>query len=88
MRLVREGAVAGGTARNYEYLKPRVAFTGLDEGDQILLCDAQTSGGLLIAVAPDRLDALTSTLHRRGVETAAHIGEITGEGDGKIEVTA
>ncbi len=87
-RLVREGAVAGGTARNFEYLKPRVAFTGLDEGDQILLCDAQTSGGLLIAVAPDRLDALTSALHRHGVETVAHIGEITGEGDGKIEVIA
>lgn len=86
-RLVREGAVAGGTARNYEYLKPRVTFTGLDEGDQILLCDAQTSGGLLIAVSANRLDALKAALHDRGVETVAHIGEVTGEGTGLIEVT-
>jgi selenide,water dikinase len=83
--LVRRGAVAGGTARNYEWLKQRVAFRGLDEGDQLLLCDAQTSGGLLIAVAPDRLDALTTALTRRGV-LAARIGEITGEGAGTIDV--
>jgi len=87
-RLVREGAVAGGTARNFEYLKPRVTFAGLDEGDQILLCDAQTSGGLLLAVPPDRLGALTSALRRRGVDPVAHVGEITSEGEGRIEVTS
>ncbi len=85
-RLVREGAIAGGTARNYEYLKPRVTFAGMDEGDQLLLCDAQTSGGLLIAVAAERVDVLTSALQRRGVAPIAHIGEISGDGDGRIEV--
>jgi selenide,water dikinase len=85
-RLVREGAIAGGTSRNNEYLKPRVTFAGMDEGDQLLLCDAQTSGGLLIAVAADRLDVLTSALQRRGVAPIAHIGEISGDGDGRIEV--
>jgi len=85
--LVRQGAVAGGTARNYEYLQPRVTFDGLDEDDQILLCDAQTSGGLLMAVPPERLDALTAALRARGVSPVAHIGEITGGADGRIEVT-
>jgi len=84
--LVRQGAVAGGTARNYEYLQPRVTFDGLDEDDQILLCDAQTSGGLLMAVPPERLDALTAALRARGVSPVAHIGEITGGADGRIEV--
>lgn len=84
--LVRQGAIAGGTARNYEYLQPRVTFNDLDEGDQIILCDAQTSGGLLMAVPPDRLNALTAALRRRAVQPIAHIGEITGDGDGRIEV--
>jgi len=83
--LVRRGAIAGGTARNYEYLKPRVRFTGLDEGDQLILCDAQTSGGLLMAVPAGVLQALTAALARRNV-LAAEIGHITGEGDGTIEV--
>lgn len=85
--LVRRGAVAGGTARNYEYLKSRVEFAGLDEADQLILCDAQTSGGLLMAVPADRLRALMEALSRRGVR-AARIGEITGEGPGTIEVRA
>lgn len=84
--LVREGAIAGGTARNYEYLRSRVTFTALDEGDQLLLCDAQTSGGLLMSVPRGRLESLTAALSRRGV-TPAHIGEITYEGDGRIDVT-
>ena len=83
--LVRQGAVAGGTTRNYEYLTSRVDFDGLDEPDRIILCDAQTSGGLLIAVSPARVDALESALTRRGV-IAARIGEISGDGDGTIVV--
>ncbi len=85
--LVRQGAVAGGTARNYEYLRPKVSFNGLDEGERILLCDAQTSGGLLMAIPADRLESLTAALRRHGVATVAHIGEITAEGDGSIDVT-
>jgi len=85
--LVRQGAVAGGTTRNYEYLTSRVDFDGLDEPDRIILCDAQTSGGLLIAVSPARVDALESALTRRGV-IAARIGEISGDGDGRITIEA
>jgi len=85
--LARRGAIAGGTARNYAYLAPRVDFAGLEEPDRLILCDAQTSGGLLMAVGAPRLDALTRALQRRGV-LAAHIGEITAAGDGRIVVAA
>ena len=85
--LANQGAIAGGTARNYEYLTSRVDFGSLSVGDQLILADAQTSGGLLIAVAPERLDELRSALRRRGVADA-HIGEITGAGNGRIEVVA
>lgn len=84
--LVRHGAIAGGTARNYEYLQTRVTYQGLDEPDQLILCDAQTSGGLLIAVAADKLDALVAALRRRHVDPIAHIGEIIETGDGHIVV--
>ena len=41
-----------------------------------LLCDAQTSGGLLISVAPDRAEALTASLKRHGSLCAAIIGQV------------
>lgn len=84
--LVRQGAIAGGTGRNYEYLQPRVTFRGLDEPDQLILCDAQTSGGLLMAVAPEKFAALVAALRRRHIAPVAHIGEIAEPGDGHIDV--
>ena len=50
-----------------------------------MLADAQTSGGLLIAVAPERAGALLDDLRRRGTPAAAEVGEIVA-GDGSIEV--
>ena len=41
-----------------------------------VLCDAQTSGGLLIFVSPDRTDALLAALQARGAQCAAVIGEV------------
>lgn len=85
--LVRRGAIASGTSRNYEYLRPRVTFSGVDEFDEIILSDAQTSGGLLMAVPRERLESLQAALRKRNIEPA-HIGEIAAAGDGHIEVTA
>ncbi len=85
--LAGEGAVAGGTARNLEWLKDKVRWApGIDEVTQILLADAQTSGGLLIAVAPERAQTLEGALRARGVETIARIGEFVHRDDVPIEV--
>jgi len=46
------GYVSGGTRRNLEWVAPHVTWAGRaqhDEGERLLLADAQTSGGLLIA---------------------------------------
>ena len=83
--LANRGAIAGGTARNYEYLDSRVDFGTLDTGDRLILADAQTSGGLLVAVPRERLEALRAALRHRGVDDA-HVGEITETGDGRIFV--
>jgi selenide,water dikinase len=85
--LADRGAIAAGTARNYEYLASKVAFGALPVAEQLILADAQTSGGLLMAVPGDRLEALRSALRRRGVDDT-HVGEITRSGDGGIEVIA
>ncbi len=43
------GYVSGGTRRNLDWVRPHGDFTGIAEDELLLLADAQTSGGLLIA---------------------------------------
>ncbi|WP_283136243.1 selenide, water dikinase SelD [Rhizohabitans arisaemae] len=43
------GYVPGGSRRNLDWVAPHTDFTGADEHIRILLADAQTSGGLLVA---------------------------------------
>ncbi|MEE6260075.1 selenide, water dikinase SelD [Plantactinospora sonchi] len=44
-----EGHVSGGTRRNLAWVRPHLAAEGVDETELLLLADAQTSGGLLVA---------------------------------------
>lgn len=73
------GCYPGGLERNREHAGGAVA-TGRDAADDELLplFDPQTSGGLLIAVAPARCDRLVAELERRG-EVGAPVGEVTAE---------
>jgi len=57
---------------------------GLSEHQQALLFDPQTSGGLLLCVAPDRADALVGELRDAG-DPAAVIGEVVG-GEPRVTV--
>jgi selenide,water dikinase len=59
---------------------------GLDEVGRLILADAQTSGGLLIAVPPEREAALVDELTRRRAPACAPIGEIVAGEPGFIEV--
>jgi len=61
---------------------------GLSEKQQLLMCDAQTSGGLLISVPKAKLDQLLAELDSSGVQTMAVVGEITAENPGRISVSA
>ncbi len=45
----RDGFVSGGTRRNLDWVDPHVDFGTMDEVQRLLLADAQTSGGLLVA---------------------------------------
>lgn len=85
--LVGRGAVAGGSKRN---LHSAGAFTtfgpGVSETDRILVADAQTSGGLLMAVAADRAAALIDALRAAGTPAAAAIGSVAAGDAGRITV--
>ncbi len=81
------GLVPGGTKRNLHYVKDRVRWDpGLSEADRLLLADAQTSGGLLLAVSERDEDRLVSELERRGTPAHAVIGEIVAGEPGHIDV--
>ena len=87
-RLAAAGAVAGGTQRNRDAAEHWTRWpAALDEAQRIVLTDAQTSGGLLIAVAPERHDDLVAALRARDdVPAAAVIGEVIDGPAGTIEV--
>jgi selenide,water dikinase len=67
-RLAEAGVLPGGSKRNRAFVDPWTRYDGgVDEVIRTILCDAQTSGGLLIAVAPDKAEALLAELCARGV---------------------
>ncbi|HEV7853397.1 MAG TPA: AIR synthase-related protein, partial [Mycobacterium sp.] len=46
---LKAGYVSGGTRRNLDWVRPHADLSAIDEDEALLLADAQTSGGLLIA---------------------------------------
>jgi selenide,water dikinase len=74
--LLEAGMVAGGTQRNHAFVSEVVDWGGLPEPEQLLLADAQTSGGLLLAVAGERAGDLVDNLETLGTPSAATIGRV------------
>jgi selenide,water dikinase len=76
LQYARAGHITGGASRNREGLAGRVTLpTGLDKALGHLLFDPQTSGGLLIAIAPERADALSNALAAGGL-LGARVGHV------------
>ncbi|NMI00286.1 selenide, water dikinase SelD [Pseudonocardia acidicola] len=59
---------------------------GLGRAEQVLLADAQTSGGLLLAVPPARAAGVVARLHEHGDTAAAVVGELVDGAPGTIAV--
>ena len=81
--LARAGVVSGGTNRNHAWLSATTDWGALTHPEQLVLADAQTSGGLLIATR--HADALEVALDARGV-AYAEIGEVVAGRPGAIAV--
>jgi selenide,water dikinase len=85
--LVGQGIAPEGTHNNYRFLREQVSWApeiGLE--GRLVLCDAQTSGGLLMAVPPERLESLLEGLGQVGSLESAEIGEVVPGPAGAIEV--
>ncbi|MDF2927655.1 MAG: selenide, water dikinase [Paenibacillaceae bacterium] len=84
--LAEAGFVPGGTKNNFAHVQDSVEFPeALDQIGRFILCDAVTSGGLLISVDGKEADELLHKLLAAGVE-AAIIGTVTEEHSGRIAV--
>ncbi|HEV8268606.1 MAG TPA: selenide, water dikinase SelD [Thermoanaerobaculia bacterium] len=87
-RLVEEGIAPDGTRRNRESIRAKLRAADVDDATLLLLADAQTSGGLLVAVAEGDAEALVAEVRRRGDESAARIGRFTENPAGEIHISA
>jgi selenide,water dikinase len=86
LELAQQGHVPGGTQSNLRHVEPITRWPeALPEAERLLLCDAQTSGGLLISVPADQCDDLVEALRAEN-HAAAAIGELVRGAAGTIEV--
>lgn len=85
--LAEEGVVPGGSRKNLAFIEERADFdTAVSAEDRLVLADAQTSGGLLIAVGADRADDLVARLRAARTPAAAVIGRLETGTPGRLRV--
>jgi selenide,water dikinase len=85
---IASGIVPGGTWTNAEYVAQFVDWdAAVDPHLRVALADAQTSGGLLVAVPPPRVDDLVQGLTAARTASAAVVGELVAGTPGRIQVT-
>ncbi|MGZ6929102.1 MAG: selenide, water dikinase SelD [Acidimicrobiia bacterium] len=84
--LVDRGFVAGGTQRNHAFVSEFVDWGSAPPATQLLLADAQTSGGLLLAVAPEAVAGLLDGLAAAAAPAAAVVGRLTDGPPGRLAV--
>lgn len=73
----KNGVIPGGTKRNMKFIEDKAMFLNKDiENMKVILCDAQTSGGLLIAMNKDDAKEYIKQINELSFNYAAIIGEV------------
>jgi selenide, water dikinase len=86
--LVENGLIPGGSRRNLAFADTWTQWDhGVSELQRTVATDAQTSGGLLLAVAPSRSDELIAAIRATGT-LAQSVGRLTGDMAGGVRVRA
>jgi len=86
--LAQQGCVTGASHRNWNSYSDGVVLPdGMADWQRHLLTDPQTSGGLLIACAPERADAIVRTIVAAGYPHARRIGRAAA-GPAKVRIAA
>jgi len=87
LKLAKDRVVPGGTLANLKYAEEKVDWDkGVTAEEKLILCDAQTSGGLLICVPEEKGAKLLEKLKLRGVSEAALVGRIIEDEKCRIRV--
>jgi selenide,water dikinase len=85
LELSKRGFLTGGGLANHEFVKDDLAVEGgVSPPLTMLLCDPQTSGGLLVAIPRRKVARYLSALKRRGWDDAAVIGEVEAPSDKRL----
>lgn len=75
--LAEQGVIPGGSKSNFAWLKDDVEFAlSITESSQYILCDAITSGGLLVSLPKEEAKAYVQKLHEQNITAAQIIGEV------------
>ncbi len=84
--LALAGYIPGGTINNQKFVAKEVDWpASMSDLQQLILCDAQTSGGLLIAVAANDAQTMILQMQQAGVDAHA-IGTFSNAWAGRIQV--
>ena len=85
-KLAAEGFITGASGRNWAgYSKDIQLSSTISDVTQALLCDPQTSGGLLVACSDDAVEKVMETFHSHGFAHAAVIGDLQ-QGSAGVQV--
>jgi selenium donor protein len=86
-RFAARGIAPDGSRVNVRNLRPRSSVgTDVSDDDLLLLCDAQTSGGLLVALPSDQAEKYAGRCRERGAESAAVVGRVEARGTFPLDV--
>ena len=82
IEIANQGMIPGGTYNNLEYLEDSVEWSGkVDDIFKVVLCDPQTSGGLLISVPEEKSAILLDKLLYYGIDNSEIIGKVHNKGE-------
>lgn len=89
LELLERGIVPGGTHRNLAGVVGSSDWDrALTANQKLLMCDAQTSGGLLISVASETCDELVAALNAADTPAAAVVGDVIEDATGIVRISA
>jgi len=87
--LAKRGFLTGGGISNHEYVKDETSYEGrLTPALEMLLCDPQTSGGLLVSIPRAKAARYLAALKKRGVKYASVVGEVEAPSDTRLVIEA
>ncbi len=85
--LAAAGIIPGGSKNNLNHFSRYVIWdNNISQIKRIILCDAQTSGGLLFTIPENEKEKIINELKNAGIKSSSHVGYCIGNGEGIIFV--